>query len=73
MQVENLRYWASFLPVARGELALGEDDEEAEDVPLELLGIEAALRGAARIPSCLWSRLCAAFVGMRALVRSAGS
>ena len=63
------------MPARRGALALVEDEEddeeEAEDAPLELLGIEAALPGAVRIPSCLWSRLCAAFVGMRAFARSA--
>jgi hypothetical protein len=59
------------LPAPRSALALVGDGEEAEDAPLELLGVEAALRGAARIPSCLWSRSCAAFFGMRAFARSA--
>ncbi len=70
-RVENRRYWGSFLPAPRGALALGEDDEEAEDAPLELLGIGAALRGAARIPSCLRTRMSAALDGMRAFARSA--
>jgi len=55
----------------RGALFVREDGDEAEDVPLELLGLEAVLRGAVRVPSCLWIRLSAALAGMRAFARSA--